>query len=416
MFVAQVLLEPQEGLMGSVVIVGILAAERWNVRGVVVAVVYQPPGAPHLQIAPDTPFAKASAHGEVHPLVYRNRETGDCMAPLTAPSGGTCGNASNAATTTAPSAESRKGSIGSSFGGTGDGHGGVEADGWGTEAATGSCADQLPSRFEAQYGGPSKSLPASHDNASGSGCGADNCCQHDLPGAGSNAGRFHGQMHSSQNHVESTGLSIVDCSSSNASEDTQQCKLDTATHHEPAESKSCGDTNADINCSNHSSEIYHERQASPQEEDSASVAEVASWHKPPATVLNTAARRSLPPLEDLRKPEELQPGASAKEHYCMPASTSAPHGPKGKRLSAKLPDKMEPASRSRNQAPTVEALPSKSEIDRGHGGRLAASLQRAGISLAGSCSSQAVDMLLSAGIVLGLTGVLISGIMMLVSS
>lgn len=419
-FVAQVLLEPQEGLMGSVVIVAIMAAARWNVSGGVVAVVYQPPGAPPIQSS-DTPLEDASAHGEVHPLVYRHRTIGvDSPAPFTAPSEGTCSNASNATTTVAPSAESRKGSIGSSFGGTGDAHGSVEADSWGRGAATGSLdvsTDQVPGKSEAQCSDSSNFLPGSHDSASANGCAADNCCQHDLPGAGSSGGQLHEQVRSNHGYVEARGLVIVDCSSSDASEDTQQCEGGFAARYEVAGTKPRGDVNADNTCSNHSSESYQERQASQQKKDNASVAEVASRHKPPGTVLQAAALHLISSLEHLRKPEELQPPVRMKQSCSMPASSSAADLFKGKKSSARLSDEMEPAPpQSRSKAPKDEAVLSKRENAKGNGGRLAASLQHAGMSVAGAWSSQAVDMLLSAGIVMGLTGVLISGIMMLVSS
>ena len=49
----QVLLDRQEGLMGSVVEAAITASSRWNVTGKVVSLVYQPPGAPTLQLQPE---------------------------------------------------------------------------------------------------------------------------------------------------------------------------------------------------------------------------------------------------------------------------------------------------------------------------------------------------------------------------
>ncbi|BDA40551.1 probable threonylcarbamoyladenosine tRNA methylthiotransferase at N-terminal half [Coccomyxa sp. Obi] len=413
----QVLLEPQEGLMGSVVTVRITAAARWNITGDVVAVQYQPPGAPPLQCAPDTPLGAASAHGEVHPQQHSQPPSGVKPQESTASSERTC---IGAARSGAPCAESRKQCIGSSLQDRGDGLGSAKADGWDRGSATGPlgvCVDQLPSSSEAQYRASSNSSPGSHDNASGSGCAADNCCQHDLPEARSSAGQIRDQMHSNNECIESSTWDNAGFSSSDASEATQQKESSFGTNHEAAEPQSCGGVNADSTCSKHSSESYQERQASFQGNDSASVAELASGHKPPGTVLQTAAPRSTLPLEDLRKPEELQPGSSAKEGCNMPASTSAADLLRGHMPSAKLSGKMEPVSpRSRSEAPTYEALPSKSEFVRGHDGKMAASSRRAGLSVAGAWSSQAVDMVLSAGIVLGLTGVLISGIMMLVSS
>ena len=359
--------------MGSVVTVRITTAARWNVTGNVVAVQYQPPGAPPLRCAPDTTLGAASAHGEVHPQL----PSGVHPPKPTVSSEGKC---SNAASNGAPCAELRQGSFGSSSQGGGAGHGSAEADCWGRGSVIGPLAHQLPSSSEAQYRDSGTCSSGSHVNASGNGCAADTCCQHDLPEVASSGGQLREHFHSSNPCIESSDS--ADFSSSNASEGTQQKESYSAEAAEPHS------VNADSTCSKHSSESYQERQASIQENNSDSVTEIASRQKLPGTEPPTVARHTLPLLEKPGEPEELQPGASAKERCYMPASTS-------------IPDVLEDK---------------QSEAKRGQGGRLEASLERAGMSLAGAWSCQAGDVLLSAGVVLVLTGVLISGMIMLVSS
>jgi hypothetical protein len=63
-YAAQVLLEPHDGLMGSVVEAAITSASRWNVTGAVVSVVFRPLGMPPVHMeAPPEPSEAASAEG-----------------------------------------------------------------------------------------------------------------------------------------------------------------------------------------------------------------------------------------------------------------------------------------------------------------------------------------------------------------
>lgn len=58
----QVLLEPQEGLMGCLVEARIVAASRWSLSGAVTAVVFAPPGAAPVALAPD--LARGAGDGQ----------------------------------------------------------------------------------------------------------------------------------------------------------------------------------------------------------------------------------------------------------------------------------------------------------------------------------------------------------------
>lgn len=419
----QVLLEPQEGLMGSVVCARITAASRWNVTGDIVSVVFQPPGAPPIRCAPDTPNgAAATPAGEVHPKQHSppNSRPSPRHAPLDTSLESSSSDAAAVSSSTASGAEDSSSSSARQYFASGNNGGAARSQGDKVlNGSRGGLVSYNGSLLESGEAEPWPSCNGSGVDAVQStecGCTADSC-QQEAVTSNSSAGSMDEHCHSDWQSKESTPQSSADASS--ISERSCLSETQDATEHGSAGPPD-SNISAGMACSAYVSPTGQTQHASSagQMNSSTDATKHASRADIPATAdaSRAAFSGSIPPVAAVKKPEKKR------------ISTSGKGGTKSFASSRASPDVQDAVMKQAGQSPPVprrssgagepSALPSKSKSAGGHNGvgSLTGSVQCNGSTAAGAWSSHAVDVLLCTGILLGLSGVLISGVLLLLSS
>ena len=420
----QVLLEPQEGLMGSVVCARVTAASRWNVTGEIVSVVFQPPGAPPIRCAPDTPNgAAATPAGEVHPKQHSPPKSRPVPrhAPLDTSLESSSSDAAAVSSSTSSGAEDSSSSSARQYFASGDNGGAARSQG--DKVLNGSRGGLVSYNGGLLESGEAEPRPLC--NSSGvdavqsteCGCTADSCCQQEAVTVNSSAGSMDEHCHSDWQPKESTPQSSAEASS--ISEGSRLSETQDATKHgsaEPPDSNiSAGMAfSADVSTTG---QTQHASSAG-QMSSSTDATEHASRADTPATAdaSRAAFSGSIPPVAAVKKPEKKRISTSGKGGTKSFASNHASTDVQDAVM--KQAGQSPPVPRRSSGAAEPSALPSKSKSAGGHNGvgSLTGSVQCNGSTAAGAWSSQAVDVLLCAGILLGLSGVLISGVLLLLSS
>ncbi len=378
--------------MGSVVTVRVTAASRWNVTGDIVSVVFQPPGAPPVRCTPDIPNGAATSAGEVHPR--QHREPQSRSSPSRAPQSQRSGSSeaasvrSNGEAASEASSQTRNDRFA-------DGTTGAAA-GNGDEGRV-NCirGGSLTENNKAESGASSCGREDDAVQSAGCGCAADSCCQREPVATDDSAGGKFGHSHSS---CHSAGSDRSDMSRHKEPRDALQHGS-----ARPLASNSNGSVNAPAASSSDANATGQRQHASSagHMKNRPSAVDPARGLQSPATAHATKAATHVPPHAAATSPEKQLSGALRKGGGHSVASSIA-----DTKQSVLAP-------RRSSEALKVCAVPSKGKVMTEQGSLQGTSLQCNGSS---AWSGQAVDVLLSAGILLGLTGVLISGMLMLLSS
>lgn len=420
--------------MGAVVNVRVTAASRWNVTGDVVSVIYQPPGSPPIRCTPALhPSITGGIQGEVHPLLHSPPPALDIENPAAA--AGTEQSASSAAQRTSSSDGGDEDSAATAC----SAGVGLQDEGQGfalLDAPSSAVAEDIQDRAaESRSGGAApfrntlqleQDAGCSNSRAEQSecSCGADTCCQQDTTAVStvtdSAMGSPLGHTRSSEKANEAAepdeaNEAHAEPSNSRADDSRQSRENRTALQHKsvqalPATASSVVGLECAENSPTHSSTAT-----------ACSIGVAQQTSSPGDSTVGDLAFREWEGWQDrsagskaaAEEPDMQPAGAVPCGHDALASEGAGAAAGRSIKPSSVAIASHELRSRSAQRRLEAEAAKPVLLARRNGEGSSAESVTRRGST---GQAQQAVEAVLSAGILLVLSGVLITGVTLLLSS